>query len=90
MKTITFEKSETKYSPIQINELIQYLKSGKETSITMGFIYDIYNSSVRVPCLNITYTDGTWEWGDDLIYYLKNYPIKLSKEFIMHGNFESF
>jgi hypothetical protein len=90
MKTITFKKTRSAYNTTQITELIQYLTSGKEVSITMGFVYDRFTDGLRIPCSNIRYTDGIWEWGDDLIYYLQNYPLELPEAFIKHGNFKSF
>ena len=65
------------------NRIIQYLSSGSILCVSPGIVSDIFDDSKIIGELNI-YTDGVWAWPSDLLYYIKEYHVCLSADFVMH------
>lgn len=65
----------------EIENIVNYLKSGNIALSWMGVFIDIENKNFIAP--QIYYTDGEWIWPAYLIYYLeRDKSFNLEKEFI--------
>jgi len=73
------------------NKIIRYLKKGYLCFCTLGTGIDPFkpmgNNDVAY---NYIFTDSVWAWFDILPYFLKNYRIKLPKEFLAHLEKKNF
>lgn len=62
--------------------ICQYLEEGSVLAACGGIVPDIINPQHGVAgCPNIV-TDGIWIWPGDLVYYVKEYNLRLDEEFI--------
>ncbi len=63
--------------------IIAALRYGKCLCAAPGVLYDVFTGE-RVEGEVAVYTDGTYEWPSDLIYYIKTYHLRLPEEFEKH------
>ncbi len=65
-----------------VDKIYSYLTSGVPLAATPGIVNDVINPDKGIAGSPSAFTDGTWIWPGDLAYYVKNYRLKLSDEFI--------
>lgn len=65
-----------------IDKICSYLESGVVLATTPGVVNDVINPDKGAIGTPTALTDGIWVWPGDLSYYVKNYKLKLSDEFI--------
>lgn len=65
-------------------EIIKYLEDGVMLIVSPGFVSDVLNESKGVVGSYSIRTDGVWAWPEVLSYYVKEYQVNLSEEFIEH------
>ena len=65
-----------------VDKIISYLQSGVELITCAGMVGDVIEPSRGSAGIPSVLTDGTWHWPGDLAYYVKNYNLELSQEFI--------
>lgn len=70
-------------APDDKRKILAYLKNGKEIARAPGYLHDRINGESRLPN-PACFTDGTYSWRSDLIYYYEKYNIELPKDFIEH------
>ena len=69
-------------TPIKGKEkVLKYLKNGKKGAIAVGKAIDVITNK-PIPGEFCCYTDGTFGWRSDTIYYFENYNLRLEKNFI--------
>lgn len=69
-------------SPLDNEEkIVFYLTNGIDFISSPGVVRDIFDETRIIGGLSI-YTDGTWMWPSDLIYYVENYHVSLPDEFL--------
>ena len=66
----------------RIDKVCKYLESGIEIITCAGTVDDVIDPSKGVAGIPSVLTDGKWHWPGDLAYYVKNYNLELSQEFI--------
>ena len=66
----------------KVDKVCKYLESGIEIITCAGTVDDVIDPSKGVAGIPSVLTDGTWHWPGDLAYYVKNYNLGLSYEFI--------
>lgn len=64
------------------NKILSYLKNKKIVGAIPGGFKDPFTNKKILG--NNIYSDGVYEWGDDLHYLLTNYDVDVDKEFINH------
>lgn len=72
------EKNEEK----NLELICQYLKEGEVLVACGGVVRDIINPDNGIAGCPDMMTDGIWLWPGDLAYYVKQYHLRLSDEFI--------
>lgn len=65
-----------------LDKVINYLTSGIEIIVCAGTVEDVICPEKGIAGIPGVMTDGTWYWPGDLAYYVKNYKIGLSDDFI--------
>lgn len=74
-------------------EIARYLAGGEPLAISPGVIRDVIgegcNEDQPIGTGSI-YTDGRWQWCDDLGYYICNYKIDLPREFLIAVRKENY
>lgn len=63
------------------NRILQYLRSGKVIAAAPGRMWDVF-SDKPIPGEMLAYSDGTYYWGSEAIYYFDKYNMKLPDEFV--------
>lgn len=72
------------YSIEIINKLVEYLESGVAICVAPGLVWDVIDESKGgIRNLEIL-TDGEWAWPSDLAYYIREYHVTLSEDFMEH------
>ena len=69
--------------PMEQN-ILHYLNGGRNIAYIMGPSEDFLAPSkknIRPPHI---YTDGTWAWTSDVMYYVEKYHIQLPDDFLAH------
>lgn len=67
---------------ILIEKICQYLNNGVVIVECCGTTIDAINSDNGVAGVPSLLTDGVWVWPGDLSYYVKQYNIKLTDDFV--------
>ena len=65
-----------------VPDICNYLENGVVFIVSPGVVEDVINSDNGGIATPSIYTDGKWLWPEDLSYYVKNYKLKLPKEFV--------
>lgn len=63
--------------------ILDYMKHGKISAVAPGYLQDVIDNNTRINNLTC-YTDGTYTWRSDVIYYFDKYNIALPNDFIDH------
>ncbi len=67
------------------SELVyNYLRHAPVLAACTGFASDVVNPDKGVSGVPSCMTDGVWVWPGDLAYYVDNYSLKISDEFLKH------
>ena len=66
-------------------EVLEYLKKGKIVAYAPGRVKDVVSGKYIDGDL-CCYTDGTYEWRSDTIYYFDKYNLRLDEEFILYAS----
>jgi len=64
-------------------ELLAYLKSGIRILLTRGISKCVVHGKLFAPHGEVFF-DGNWIWSKGVIYYVENYDLQLTKDFIDH------
>jgi hypothetical protein len=64
--------------------IINYINSGKVFIVSPGVVYDVFDQSKIIDGGPYLLTDGEFVWLKELVYYIKEYHIKLPDEFVIH------
>ncbi|MFI1736567.1 hypothetical protein [Streptomyces sioyaensis] len=62
--------------------ILAYLETGKDLFLAMGAVGDVLGSDQRILSGESIATDGEWIWRADLSFYVRNYHIRLPKDFL--------
>lgn len=74
--------SESKSNFKDKGSLIKYLKSHQTIGACPGTFKDPYTGeSIKG---NTIYSDGTYEWREDLAYLVDKYDLSIDEEFLLH------
>ena len=65
------------------SKIIDYLKKGKVTAVSMGKVFDVFTGK-EIMHENKLMNDGMFSWTSALIYYVENYNLRLPEEFEKH------
>ena len=65
------------------DKIVEYLTNGILLLATPGIVEDYFDDSEIIGPPHIL-TDGKYAWPETLVYYVKNYHVKLPDNFIMH------
>jgi hypothetical protein len=71
-------------APRDEGKIASYLRQSPTIVATTHFVDDVIapqHTEIAVPHIH---TDGTWEWPEDLAYYVETYHIALPPEFVEH------
>ncbi len=71
-----------KSNPEEIDNICSYLNSGIVLITCCGTSTDVIKPENGIAGTPSVMTDGTWVWPGDLSYYVKNYQLALSPEFV--------
>lgn len=63
--------------------VLNYLKNGKTCAVAPGKLRDVIDGTTDINSL-ACYTDGTYLWRSDVIYYFEKYNIDLPDDFISY------
>ncbi len=63
------------------DNICNYLETGIPVAICAGTVEDVIDPSSGNAGVPSSYTDGTWIWPGDLVYYVRKYNLKLDEEF---------
>lgn len=64
-------------------EIIEYMKKGKITMVSVGRDIDIVTGET-IPYEKVFMNDGEYRWTSTLRYYVEKYNLRLPKEFEEH------
>ena len=67
----------------QKGKILAYLKSRKASAVSPGFYRDVIDNKTIINSPKC-YTDGTYLWRSDTIYYFEKYNLRLNQDFIDH------
>ena len=70
------------HSQAMIEKICAYLDSGIPVVVCAGVVTDILHPERGPAGSPTSMTDGRWMWPGDLSYYVRNYKLKISDEFI--------
>ncbi|SFR92162.1 hypothetical protein [[Clostridium] aminophilum] len=62
-------------------EICKYLQSGMVLAACGEVVKDVLHPEKGIAGTPDDMTDGRWIWPGDLAYYVKNYDLRLSKDF---------
>lgn len=65
-----------------VSNICNYLESGVVFIVSPGTVTDVINEDNGAIATPSIYTDGKWVWPEDLSYYVKNYKLRIPKEFV--------
>ena len=66
-------------------KILHYLNGGRNIAHTMGVVKDYLDPQGKIIMLGPdNYTDGTWVWTSDVMYYVEKYHIQLPDDFLAH------
>lgn len=65
-----------------VKKVCKYLENGIKVISCAGTVDDIIKPERGTAGIPSILTDGIWYWPGDLAYYVKNYNVSLSSEFI--------
>lgn len=65
-------------------KLVEYLESGVVICVAPGLVWDVIDESKGVIRNLEILTDGEWAWPSDLAYYVREYHVSLSEDFMEH------
>lgn len=71
-----------KANPQLVDRIVNYLEHGVEIILCAGSVDDVLSPEKGSAGIPSVLTDGTWYWPGDLAYYVKNYKVGLSADFI--------
>ena len=63
------------------NQIIRYMKNCKVIAAAPGRMKDAFDGNI-IPGEMLAYSDGTYYWGAETIYYFDKYNLKLPDDFI--------
>ena len=66
------------------SKILNHLKNGETIAAIAGTAKDVFTNEV----INgewVLMTDGTYEWGSDIVYYYEKYNLTLPTEFLNHA-----
>ena len=63
---------------------LHYLNNGHIIRYTLGVVEDFLAPSKMIIGPPNVYTDGTWAWTADVMYYIEKYHIQLPDDFLTH------
>lgn len=66
------------------HEVIEYLRSGDLGAMCAGWMRDNFTGELVKGCFDHCRSDGTYEWGESLAYYVDKYDLQLPDEFLSH------
>ena len=69
-------------NPDQVEAICQYLRNGTLLIASFGLTTDVIDPEKGISGTPSAYTDGTWVWPGDLVYYVEKYLLKLPEDFI--------
>ena len=70
--------------PMEQN-ILHYLNGGHFIAYELGVVKDFLNQQEGIVLLGpYIYTDGTWVWSSDVMYYVEKYHIQLPDDFLAH------
>lgn len=67
------------------SSLVKYMKTfGKVEMDVLDVIIDPFNPSVNIEGGSSIWSDGTYYWREDLVYFIENYRVSVPQDFISH------
>ena len=64
--------------------ILHYLNVGCQFLLIMGIVEDFLAPQKTIIGPPNLWTDGTWAWTSDVVYYVEKYHIQLPDDFLMH------
>jgi hypothetical protein len=71
-------------SPVCDPRVVEYLRNGVGVWLIPGWIVDPIGKPERLPFTPEVLTDGTWVWGNELVFCIQKYGLMPSAEFSEH------
>ena len=66
-------------------KIIGYLKKRAFVdAASSAHVYDVFDNSLSDDYCSVAYTDGTYEWSSEEIFYFEKYNLILDNEFIQY------
>lgn len=65
------------------NKVLHYMKNCKVIAAAPGRMRDVF-SNTSIPGEMLAYSDGTYYWSTEAIYYFDKYNLQLPDDFIKH------
>lgn len=79
-----FPEFQSTHTAIQNKDkVLEYMKHATVIAAAPGRVRDIFTNK-PVPGEMLAYSDGSYYWGSEAIYYFDRYNLKLPEEFINH------
>lgn len=72
------------------DEICNYLQNGIKLAACAGVVRDVICPEKGVIGSPDSLSDGIWIWHADLLYYVKEYGLKLNEEFVEHMKHNSW
>jgi len=69
---------------IMEQNILHYLNGGHEFFLCMGIVEDFLDPQKTIIGPPNMWTDGTWVWTSDVMYYVEKYHIQLPDDFLTH------
>ena len=64
--------------------ILYYLNGGYQVALILGIAQDFLDPNRRIIGPPNIWTDGTWAWTSDVLYYVEQYHIQLPDDFLLH------
>ena len=64
--------------------LLKYLKNRRAIASIIGVPIDVISGETITDDGWLLFSDGEYEWSNDIVYYFENYNLKLPDDFINH------
>ncbi len=65
-------------------EVVKYLRSNDLGVMCAGWMRDRFSGELVRGCYDHGRSDGFYEWGESLAYYLDKYDLELPADFLAH------
>lgn len=67
------------------HNIIRYLDNGNCLAAAPGILRDVFSKANEISCCGpYIYTDGVWEWPNELSFYVKKYHVWIPEDFLSH------